>query len=290
MSMKFGKRLAALLAVPLVAGGVALATGSAQADPVQYAKAVANGAGSASSYDSGTWTLNSGHGPGGSAQVDLVNPGTATTAPTFTADKELAGNPRWVVEFHNGTYLFGYPAAGDNASTLTWTLEPGGKAEPDYAHALADAQAGGSDSQVTAAFIVLDTGNPDAVVNLTNVTYDGNAVVPQPAPVAEPYLYGGHATVIANTRENVYFSLGGVKTATWVHFQIFGPGPINGHEGWVLAQPGENVGVYTGLSYHHTYVSLYEPVTGKGSTDQIPGSAGGHVTFVSGVTPAAAAA
>jgi hypothetical protein len=278
-------RKIALAAAPLAAlGGLMFSAGAAHAATVQYANGVANGTGATASFGNGTWTLDSGHGPGGSAQIDLVSPATATAEPTMTVDHQGAGNPRWVIEFHNGTYLFGYPAAGDNASKLSWTLEPSGKAEPDYATALKDAQAGGADDQVTAAFIVEDTGNPDTTVNLTNVTYNGEAVVQYvapPPPAAKPYLYGGHAVDIAPTRENVYFSLGGVKTPTWVHFQIFGPGPIDGHQGWVLAQPGENVGVYTGLEANHTYVSFYTPVTGRGSTTQIPGSHGGHVTFVS---------
>lgn len=275
-------RKIALAAVPVVAlGGLMFGAGAAHAATPQYANAVANGAGSAASYANGTWTLDSGHGTGGSAQVDLIHPGTAVTAPTFTADHEQAGNPRWVIEFHNGDYLFGSPAAGANASSLSWTLEPSGKAEASYAAALADAQAGGADDSVTAAFIVMDTGNPDTTVNLTNVTYNGNAVVPQPAISPKPYLYGGHAIFVAPTRENVYFELGGTHAATWVHFVIVGPGLINGHQGWVHAEPGLNVGVYSGLLAHHGYAVYFTPVVAQGSTVPIPGSHGGHVYFVS---------
>jgi len=186
----------ALLAAAGFGAGMA---GQAHAAGTISANAVANGAGAAATFDAATstWTLVSPHaGTNGSAQVDLINPGTATTAPTMTVDHEGAGNPRWVIEFHNGTYLVGYPAAGDNVSTLSWTLEPGGKAEPDYTHALADAQAGGSDDQVTAAFVVEDVGNPDTTVHLTNVTYDGQAVVKFVPPPVVPYVYGGHTVSV----------------------------------------------------------------------------------------------
>lgn len=143
----------------------------------------------------------------------------------------------------------------------------GGKYEWDYA--TGDHNGGTCEKWVDSS----ENGDGNAVA-------DGN-ITGKICYVPRPYLYGGHAVDIAPTRENVYFSLGGVKTPTWVHFQIFGPGPIDGHQGWVLAQPGENVGVYTGLSANHTYVSFYTPVTGRYSTTQIPGSHGGHVTFIS---------
>jgi len=63
-------RKIALAAAPLAAlGGLALGTGAARAATVQYANPVAFGAGASASYASGTWTLDSGHGAGGSAQV-----------------------------------------------------------------------------------------------------------------------------------------------------------------------------------------------------------------------------
>jgi hypothetical protein len=241
----------------------------------QYANAVANGAGAAATFatSTSTWTLDSGHGTGGSAQVDLVKPVTATTEPTFTADNEQAGNPRWEIFFHNGCSLEGNPPVGANQSVMSWMLNPGGKAEPDYATALKDAQACGADSAVTAAFIVMDTGNPDTTVNLTKVTYNGNPVV------TYTILYDGHGTTVAATRENVTFYLKGVPSE--VMFKITGPGPINGHIGYVSAKVGANTGVYTGLEANHTYTSCYTPVTGGvGSTTPASGH-GGCVTFVS---------
>jgi hypothetical protein len=274
------KRILAAVAAPLAIAGMAWgSTAAAHAAPVQYAHAYASGTGATSAYANGTWTLDSGHGTGGSAQVDLVKPGTATTAPTMTTSSEAAGDPRWVIEFHNGDYLFGIPANGANPSTLAWSLEPAGTAEPDYAHALAAAQAGGADDQVTAAFIVQDTGNPDTTVNLTNVTYNGNAVVPAPAYAPETILYDGHGTTAGATRENVTFMLKGVPSE--VMFKITGPGKINGHVGWVSAHQGANTGVYSGLLPNRGYTSCYTPVTGgAGSTNPAPGH-GGCVYFIS---------
>jgi hypothetical protein len=269
-----GAGVAAL--VVAAAAGIIGANKAGAATTPQYANGVANGAAATASYVNGTWTLDSGHGTGGSAQVDLVKPGTATTAPTMTTSNESAGDPRWVIEFHNGCYLFGIPANGANSSTLAWTLNPSGTAETSYANALTAAQACGADDQVTAAFIVQDTGNPDTTVNLTNVTYDGNAVVPEPAYTI---LYDGHGATINPTSENVTFMLKGVPSE--VMFVIHGPGKIDNHVGWVSAKDGANVGVYKGLEANHGYTSCYTPVTGgAGSTTPGPGH-GGCIYFVS---------
>lgn len=247
------RRISTAIAAAAVTGGTALSA-SAGASPVQYANPAASGSGASASYASGTWVLASGHGAGGGAQIDLVNPGTAQTAPAFTADHQYAGNPRWVIEFHNGCYLFGSPVSG----TMTWTLEPSGTAEASYAAALAAAQACGADDTVTAAFVVLDTGNPDVTVKLTDVTYNGEAVVQAPAPVTIPRFYGGHAVSTSPVHETVWF--GDTQPGT-VKFEIHGPGKINGHTGWVRAVKGLNAGYYTGLEANHGYEVVYTAYT-----------------------------
>ncbi|HXT90588.1 MAG TPA: hypothetical protein VN714_15155 [Trebonia sp.] len=285
-------RKIALAAAPLAAlGGLALGTGAARAATVQYANPVAFGAGASASYASGTWTLDSGHGAGGSAQVQLVHPGTAATAPTFTASTEFAGNPRWVIQFHNGDYLFGNPAAGSNASNLSWTLEPSGKAEPSYAAALADAQAGGSDDTVTAAFIVLDTGNPDQTVHLTGVTYNGNSVVQATPPAPKPFVYNGHVVTVSNNRATVAWNesrLGWPDPASKCEeVQIFGYGfSPNGspHIGFTCDHSGSNTneGFLTGLAAGHTYALRVQPAVGTyGNHHPIPGTnANAHITVI----------
>jgi len=298
--MRTGKRALSAVAIGLTAfatyGGL---SATAQAATPQYANAVANGTGSAASFANGTWTLNSGHGTGGSAQVDLVSPGTSTVEPTMTVDHQGAGNPRWVIEFHNGTYLFGYPAVGDNVSTLIWTLEPGNTAEPDYAHALAAAQAGGSDDSVTAAFIVEDTGNLDTAVNLTNVTYNGNAVVPQPAPPAPvPYVYGGHDVSVSYNSAVVGWN---ESVAGWPDSKnkceevwISGPGfgawnpnnptdPGSAHVGFTCDHSGTNtnLGYLRGLKKGgYLYALRVVPAVGTygaGNNHPIPGAKVGYV-------------
>jgi hypothetical protein len=247
------KQIAVTAALAAGVAGLALGGASASAAGAQYANGAAHGAGAAASYASGTWTLDSGHGPGGSAQVDLVKPGTSAVAPTFTASTENAGNPRWVITFHNGDYLFGYPPAGSGKSVTTWALEPAGMTEPSYAAALAAAQAGGLDDQVTGAFIVNDTGNPDATVHLTDVTYNGEDVVPS---VARSFLYGGHVIMVSNNRAELGWKFGGA--AAYACARTFGYGmTVNGspHLGFTSI----TTGYWRGLAAGHTYDIEFYP-------------------------------
>jgi len=134
------------------------------------------------------------------------------------------------------------------------------------------------------------TAAPGTYNNLAVVATDVNGAVGTggfllkvnggPAPVAPvPVLSHGAATFVAPTRENVVFD---TTITTWVHFQIAGPGAINGHQGWVHAIAGElNTGVYSGLEANHTYAVFFTPVTAQGSTTQIVGTRTGHVTFIS---------
>jgi hypothetical protein len=108
-----------------------------------------------------------------------------------------------------------------------------------------------------------------------NTANDGN-ITGKICP--ETILFDGHGTTVAPTRENVTFMLKGVPSE--VMFKITGPGPINGHVGYVNAHEGLNTGVYTGLEANHTYTSCYTPVLGgPGSTTPAPGH-GGCITFI----------
>lgn len=124
-----------------------------------------------------------------------------------------------------------------------------------------------------------------------SVEVDGATVRPN-----LPYLYGGHASdPFTNnaSRENVYVVLGG--QASCLHFEIVGPGQINGHQGWVPGHLGLNAGVYGGLLAHHGYTVYYQPVTQNadgsptgssscagGPTTPVAGSHWGYVYFISG--------
>jgi hypothetical protein len=122
--------------------------------------------------------------------VDLVKPAAplAADAPSFNASNYSAGDPRWVIEFHNGCYLFGTPTA-PASTTFTWAENPGGAQSTDWATALAWAQQScGSDDQVTAAFIVEDTGSNGVQTTLRNVTYNGESVQPVSNAVTQSLL------------------------------------------------------------------------------------------------------
>lgn len=117
---------------------------------------------------------------------------------------------------------------------------------------------------------------------LGSVATEGFTAVVGPFFQGVPVLYGGHAVSITAARENVYVGLRNVDAC--LHFQIVGPGKINGHEGWVPAHVGENVAVYGGLEGNHGYTVNYEPVTGPancagGSTTLWPGAHTGYVYF-----------
>lgn len=119
---------------------------------------------------SGNPVLDAGSGAS-SAQVDVVNPPAAAPSaePSFTASSSGGGDPRWVIEFHNGEYIFGYPY---NAAATRWSVNPGGAQNVSYSTAVSDAEAGGLDNWVTAAFIVDDAGFPGHAVTLTGVQYN----------------------------------------------------------------------------------------------------------------------
>ncbi|MGH3206548.1 MAG: hypothetical protein ACRDNO_02170 [Trebonia sp.] len=169
----------------------------------------------------------------------------------MTASTASAGDPRWVIEFHNGDYLFGQlPNGTTPQSTLTWSLEPAGTAESSWAAALAAADAGGADNQVTAAFIVDDAGYAGTAVNVSGITYNGEAVVPYVKPAPRPYLYGGHVITVNNNDAQI-----GWKDGPGVHYVLtrtFGYGfSVNGspHLGFT----GGTTGYWSGLAAGHTY-------------------------------------
>jgi hypothetical protein len=99
---------------------------------------------------------------------------------------------------------------------------------------------------------------------------------------AVPVLFGGKAVYWLPTREQVTYSQ---TLPSWVMFTIVGPG-FNGQHGWVDGAKGLNTGYYEGLEAHHGYTVLYVPVTGQGSTRQVPGTHAGYVYFVSDVLTA----
>jgi hypothetical protein len=269
--VRYGKKWTAGIAAALTAGGLSMGIAPlAHAAPTIGANANAYGSGSTAVWNAaGTAvTLDPSSASGASAQVDLVKPPapTAAAAPTLTASSVSAGDPRWVIEFHNGDYLFGQLPNGTTAqSTLTWTLEPAGTAETSWTAALAAADAGGADNSVTAAFIVDDAGYAGTAVDVSGITYNGEAVVPyvkptppgpptppvHPTPPApRPYLYGGHVITVNNNDAQI-----GWKFGPGVHYVLtrtFGYGfSPNGSPH--LGFSGGTIGYWSGLAAGHTY-------------------------------------
>jgi hypothetical protein len=246
------------------------------------ANANAYGSGSTAAWNaSGTAvTLDPSNASGASSQVDLVKPPapSAADAPTMTASSASAGNPRWVIEFHNGDYLFGeLPNGTTSQSALTWTLEPAGTAEPSWTAALAAADAGGVDNQVTSAFIVDDAGYAGTAVTVSGITYNGEAVVPyvRPTPPPRPHLYDGHVITVNNNDAQI-----GWNDGPGVHYVLtrtFGYGfSPNGspHLGFT----GTNIGYWAGLAAGHTYD--IELIPAGADRQPLPRAAVGWITIV----------
>lgn len=278
--MSMGKKLLTGMAVVLGAGGLGLGlTGTAYAAtaPTVAAKTAAYGTGSVAGWDGSAVQLDPSSAAGASAQLDLVNPPAplATAAPTMTASSAGAGDPRWVIEFHNGSYLFGTLPKGSTAqSALSWSLEPAGTAEPSWAAALAAAAPAGEDDQVTAAFIVDDAGYAGVKVMVTNITYNGEAVVPYAPP---SYLYGGHVVrgSLLPTRAAIAWKDGpGVQ---YVLTRTFGYRmSVNGspHLGFT----GITTGYWEGLAPGHTYD--IELIPANASRQELPNARVGWITIV----------
>jgi hypothetical protein len=124
------------------------------------------------------------------AQVTLnsVPKAAPVSAPSFTTDNYAAGSPRWVINFSNGCYLFGYPAQVGGGATATFTgaqWEVNGTCASShgeyetYAQALNDVSPANS-ATVTSAYIVADgdqtAGTTDTI---TAIQYNGEGVAPQ---------------------------------------------------------------------------------------------------------------
>jgi hypothetical protein len=185
--------------VVLAVGGSAALVGTAHATAThltaaqaatveQGANGVIYGTGGTpqASYDAtnNTWTLESPTSAGGSAQIDLVNPssllgpGDDNWTPFFRTSSDPAGDPRVVIEFHDGCSLVGTPGTGD---LLSWSGSPGGPQSANWITATAWVyDTCGADDQVTAAYIEV-TDSDGVPTTLSDVTYYNEEVVPYSA-------------------------------------------------------------------------------------------------------------
>jgi hypothetical protein len=88
-------------------------------------------------------------------------------------------------------------------------------------------------------------------------------------------LSGGRSYSVSPTRENYSWVQ---SRPSWDKLTIVGPGPINGHVGYVNAMhPGRVYAYYTGLESKHTYVVTIQPQFTPGGA---PAGPSGRVTFV----------
>lgn len=153
-------------------------TATASSTPAQLPVTLSAGTGSTAAWDAqGNPVLTAGTDAGTGAYVRVpgaTGQAAPSAAPTFTSSPaSSAGDPRWVVEFHNGCFLFG------DGTTDHWAENPGGAQDVTYAVARQWAtQSCGQDNWVTAAYIVADSGNHGITYTLANVQY-GGAVVQQ---------------------------------------------------------------------------------------------------------------
>jgi hypothetical protein len=88
-------------------------------------------------------------------------------------------------------------------------------------------------------------------------------------------LSGGRSHSVSPTRQNYSWVQSG---PSWDRLTIVGPGPINGHVGYVNAtHAGRITAYYTGLESGHTYVVTIQPQFYKGGP---PAGKSGRVTFI----------
>lgn len=200
------KKIFAALPAAAAAGMLVLtaaAPASATTTPPLSVKVLGEAGGSAAWTDANTVRMSTG--PAGAAYVDVQNVvGTSApvSAPSFTESAGGAGSPRWVIEFHNGDYLFGYPAAGGSAAVDTWVCNPGGAPTTDYATALKACQPG-FDDWVTAAFIVEDiSSGANSTTTVAGIQYNGR-IANANATVKLSYVCGGYTKTWSTTVSEV---------------------------------------------------------------------------------------
>jgi hypothetical protein len=117
--------------------------------------------------------------------------------------------------------------------------------------------------------------NASGTVTATVASVDGKALVNSPPPAAAVVVLShGKGTAVAPTRETVTWQQ---SSPSWIKTVITGPGPINGHVGYVDVTGSTGTAAYTGLESGHTYtVHTYPEATKNGASVGTTG----YVTFV----------
>jgi hypothetical protein len=302
----------AVLAVPvIIAGTAAVAFTASAADAAPGVTAVTHIRNAPDSGNNGTWaydnyartlriTLDSPQPPTGVPAGDFAYSATVTDRGTFSAivgaytpnqvvpGVKIAhsvsgsddGGASYVVYAPKTDALTGnvpgalnldFAAATGDQTTTNWPAQAFASATGvvvTYAHG----GDGWSWTYRTACQAWTDSGfNGDG-----NLAHDGNITG---KICAVPRLYDGAAVYVSPVRENVTFKQ---TIGSWDEFKIVGPGPINGHIGWVQAvgHGVTNAAVYGGLNANSGYTVFYTPETHKYG-HQILGTHTGYVYFVS---------
>lgn len=168
--------------------------------------------------------------------------------------------------------------SGNNAST---TAIPDAPANEPYTmtkiRAFFAANTTGDTDPLVWAWIGIGD-NASGTVTGTVTSVDGSNLVtdtPPPPPTAPVVVLShGKAVAVAPTRETISWQQ---SHPSWIKTVITGPGPINGHVGYVDVTGSTGTAVYTGLESGHTYTVHTFPEATKGGASV---GTTGYVTFV----------
>ena len=303
------KKLASILAVPLMAFGIISGVSMAASATTVTASATTHLTQRPDSGYSGNWALDNMQRTATVTLGDAITPvtdcgATATSCYAYTGTISdqgeafattgvtspgaqavpIKGSPVAAVS-GNATVTFDASSDAPSAALIPASLAGAGNAEQSTTNWVEQFFPAGTDFSAPALPTWSWTYNDSADCQTWTDAYDvtqansgditGTDTCVVTPPVA-PVLSLGKAVSISSHREDVQFTSSG---AGELRFVITGPGPINGHVGWVSVHAGVNTAVYTGLLSGHGYTVRYTPYTAKNGTP-IAGGKVGYVYFV----------
>ena len=174
------------------------------------------------------------------------NAPTGALVPKTYSGGSTLGNANWVKQFFPSTTKFS--AINFTLATYTWTYV---------------------DTRTCQIWVKAYNVSQANSGDITGVSY-----CTHPSPHGWVRLSGGRAYSVSPTRENYSWVQ---NRPSWDRLTIVGPGPINGHVGYVNAMhAGRVYAYYTGLESKHTYVVTIQPQFTPGGA---PAGPFGRVTF-----------
>ena len=148
-----------------------LAAGTAYAEPASNVSFFNGGGGSANWLPQHSGIRLNLPTAGAYAGITLHHFGTELPAlePTFVTSAYAAGSPRWVIQFADGSLMFGYPAQFGNQWEVRGCPDYSGPMYTTYAVARASCS-----GEVTAVYIVADgSGGTPENDTITDILYGG---------------------------------------------------------------------------------------------------------------------